>query len=187
MSIVFVVSANDLYSGAILMRERSAASQKSGEKFDLPIETLREIGKRFAALRKAKGERQRHVAEATKFARSTIAGVEKPTKASGLQVMIAMVDHFKVPFDYVLGRIVPPGGPLVGKFVESDEILKWISIYEQISDAERRALLVLINNLLHQPDILGLVSFWNSLDDAQRSAMIARLNVRGRDGSEESA
>jgi transcriptional regulator with XRE-family HTH domain len=109
------------------------------------------IGARLAALREAADETQEELAAATGYSRSSVANVEAGGQQIGLQMALAMADHFKVPLDYLLCRAVPPGGPQVGKVVDDPDILAWIGFWERLDTMGRAAILHLIgNNLQHR-------------------------------------
>jgi transcriptional regulator with XRE-family HTH domain len=78
---------------------------------------LKTIGARIRELRLAAGDGQEELAAIVGVSRSTIAGIETGGDRGGIETMIAIADHYKVPMDWLLGRRVPPGSPPVGKLV----------------------------------------------------------------------
>jgi len=102
------------------------------------------IGVRLAQLRENAGETQEQTAAATGYSRSTIANIEAGTQQIGLQAALALADHFRVPMDYLLCRVVPPGGPLVGKFLEDRDVLALVGFWESLNDSDRQAVVRLL-------------------------------------------
>lgn len=110
---------------------------------------LKLIGARIAALRVQKKETQEDMAAATGYARSTIANVEAGAQRLGLQAALVFADHFKVPMDYLLGRRVPPGGPLTGQFIENRDILALVRFWESLDEEDRQRIV----RMLRIPDL----------------------------------
>jgi transcriptional regulator with XRE-family HTH domain len=85
---------------------------------------LKMIGARVRELRRAEGIGQEELAAIIGVSRSTIAGIETGGDRGGIETMIAIADHYKVPMDWLLDRVLPPGRPPVGKLIyRPDEIL----------------------------------------------------------------
>jgi DNA-binding XRE family transcriptional regulator len=101
---------------------------------------LKALGRRVAMLRRqSAASRQEDLAAALDLSRSTIAGVESGADGPSLELAVQLADHFKVPMDYLLCRTVPPGGPLVGQFVDDVDELAWVSFWKTLDDSERAA------------------------------------------------
>ena len=105
----------------------------------------KEIGRRIAALRTVAGQTQEDLAAAIGKSRSFIAGLESGGDTPGLGALILVADELKVPLDWLLGRSVPVGGPLVGKFVNDMDELAWLAFWQSLNDSERSAALRLLN------------------------------------------
>jgi transcriptional regulator with XRE-family HTH domain len=106
----------------------------------------RKIGRRIVDLRRAAGiERQEDLAArlAVRFetSRSAIAGLEAGRDLPGREMAVALANLFRVPLDYLLGRTVPPGGPLVGEFIEDPDELALIRFWRSLETPEERRLL----------------------------------------------
>lgn len=104
------------------------------------------VGARLKKLRKQKKPRetQEDLAAAVGVTRSTIAGIESGGDGGGLDTMIAIADYYKVPMDWLLCRKVPPGGPLVGKFVDDPDELAIADFWAGLNDGERATMLRLL-------------------------------------------
>ena len=100
---------------------------------------LKEAGRRIATLRASKDIGQVELAAEVGCSRSTIAGIESGGDRAGIETAVAIADYFKVPLDWLLGRRVPPGGPLVGQFVEDPDKLALLQFWESLSEADRLA------------------------------------------------
>lgn len=110
----------------------------------MSMNKLKKIGRRVAGLRKDKDLTQIEAAIAIGIARSTLGEIEIGSEQGGIDSMIAIADYFKVPMDWLLCRTVPPGGPLVGKFVDEPDVLAWINFWENLSDIDRNAAIKLL-------------------------------------------
>ena len=102
------------------------------------------IGARLAELRENAGETQEQTAAATGYSRSSIANIESGSQQIGLQAALVLADHFRVPLDHLLCRVVPPGGPLVGKFIENRDVLALVGFWESLNDSERQSVVRLL-------------------------------------------
>jgi len=80
---------------------------------------------------------QVELAAAIGVSRSVLGEIEGGTQPGGLGTMLAIADYFKVPFDWLLGRKVPPGGPLVGKFIDDPDALAWVGFWESLAPEQR--------------------------------------------------
>lgn len=101
------------------------------------VNKLKAIGRRVATLRRNMKMTQADVAAAVGVTRSLIGEIEGGTQPGGLDTMVAIADQFKVPFDWLICRDVPPGGPLVGKFVNDPEQLTWLAYWDGLLPDER--------------------------------------------------
>jgi len=106
---------------------------------------LKAIGKRVRQLREGAGIGQEELAAEVGSSRSTIAGIETGGDRGGAELMIAIADYFKVPLDWLYCREVPPGGPLLGQFIDSAEELAWVAFYRSLSPVERAAAVKLLS------------------------------------------
>lgn len=109
------------------------------------------IGKRVVVLRKQLGLTQAELAEAIGIARSTLGEIETGTDSGGLTSMIALADYFKVPLDWLLCRRPPPGGPVVGRFVDQPDELAWLAVWVDMNPNKRDAVLSLLRGRGRQP------------------------------------
>jgi transcriptional regulator with XRE-family HTH domain len=98
---------------------------------------LKAIGRRIATLRRAADMTQIDLAVAIGVSRSILGEIEGGTQPGGLNTMLAIADELKVPFDWLIGRKVPPGGPLVGKFVDDPDTLAWVGFWEGLAPEQR--------------------------------------------------
>lgn len=105
---------------------------------------LEHIGKRIAALRNDAGMTQDQLAVEIGISRSTLAGIERGKDRAGILSTMAIADYFKVPMDWLLGRSVPPGGPLTGDFVYRLDELAWIAFWRNLEIEDRRAAVKLL-------------------------------------------
>jgi len=103
--------------------------------------SLKAIGARVRELRLAENIGQEELAVVIGVSRSTIAGIETGGDRGGIETMIAIADHYKVPMDWLLDRTLPPGLPPVGKLVyRPDEIAVltlWNNLPVQFKEAWR--------------------------------------------------
>jgi transcriptional regulator with XRE-family HTH domain len=104
----------------------------------------KKVGQRIKSLRRAAGQTQSEVAEALGIARSTYGEMENGTDRGGLDSILAVADYFKVPLDWLLHRVPPAGGPLVGHFIDSPNELAWLALWQAMDDSERAAMLRLL-------------------------------------------
>jgi transcriptional regulator with XRE-family HTH domain len=109
---------------------------------------LKAIGRRVRQLREAAGLGQEELAAEVGTSRSTIAGIETAGDRGGGELMIAIADYFKVPLDWLHCREVPPGGPLVGQFIEDLDELALINFWRGLTPVERSA----VAKMLHIRD-----------------------------------
>jgi transcriptional regulator with XRE-family HTH domain len=112
------------------------------------VSNLRAIGRRIADLRRRSGLTQEELADLIGVARGTIAAIETGADRGGIVTTIAIADYFKVPSDWLLCRTVPPGGPLLGHFVDRDDELALLVWWRDLSPAERTAAV----KILRMPD-----------------------------------
>lgn len=109
--------------------------------------SLKTIGARIRELRRAEGIGQEELAAIIGISRSTLAGIETGGDRGGIETMIAIADHYKIPLDWLLDRKLPPGTPPVGKLIyRPDEILIndiWHKLPVQFKEAWRDALIAL--------------------------------------------
>ena len=99
------------------------------------------IGGRVAALRRQLGHSQEEFAADLGISRSYLAGIESGGERGGIEAMIALADALKVPLDWLVCRSVPPGGPLVGKFVDDPDELAWLAFWQNLTVEDRAAAL----------------------------------------------
>lgn len=100
---------------------------------------LEDIGKRIAKLRQDAGMTQEALAAEIGISRSTLAGIENGKDRAGILSTVAIADYFKVPMDWLLGRSVPPGGPLLTEVVNRLDELAWIAFWRDLTIEDRRA------------------------------------------------
>ncbi len=103
-----------------------------------------EIGHRIRDMRKKAGLTQDDFAAAVGIARSTLANIETGAAAAGLASTIAIADYFKVPLDWLIGRQVPPFGPLAPYFVDDENELAWLRFWRGLTDEQRHAVLTVL-------------------------------------------
>jgi transcriptional regulator with XRE-family HTH domain len=101
------------------------------------MSNLKAIGRRIAKLRRDSKITQVDLAAEIGVSRSVLGEIEGGTQPGGLGTMLALADHFKVPFDWLLCREVPPGGPLVGKFIDDPDTLAWVRFWEGLTPEQR--------------------------------------------------
>jgi transcriptional regulator with XRE-family HTH domain len=106
---------------------------------------LRDTGRRIAALRTGMGLGQAELAAEIGVTRSAIANVETGGDRAGILLLTALADYFKVPLDWLVGRRVPPGGPVVGQFVNDADELAWVDFWRKLNDADRASATRLLN------------------------------------------
>jgi transcriptional regulator with XRE-family HTH domain len=105
---------------------------------------LEAIGKRIAALRRQAGMTQDALAAEIGVARPTLAGIERGLDRAGIVSTIAIADYFKVPMDWLLGRSVPPGGPLTTQIIDRHDELIWVEFWRGLPVEERPVALRLL-------------------------------------------
>jgi transcriptional regulator with XRE-family HTH domain len=93
---------------------------------------LKAIGARVRDLRLAENVGQEELAAIIGVSRSTLAGIETGADRGGIETMIAIADHYKVPMDWLLGRRLPPGSPPVGKLVYRPDQLAIHRLWENL-------------------------------------------------------
>lgn len=99
---------------------------------------LQAMGARVADLRRRAGfDRQEDLAAELGCSRSAIAGVESGGDRPGLLLAVALADKFRVPMDWLLGRSVPAGGPLVGQFINDPDELAWLNFWKSLLPEQR--------------------------------------------------
>ena len=96
------------------------------------------IGRRIAQTRRDMDATQVEMAEAIGLSRTQLTGIEGGGNTS-LATMIAIADYLKVPLDWLLGRKVPPGGPLVGHFIYEPDELALFRFWKARTPEEKRA------------------------------------------------
>jgi transcriptional regulator with XRE-family HTH domain len=115
---------------------------------------LKDIGRRVAELRRDAGLTQEALAADIGLGRGTLAGIETGGDRGGILSMVAIADYFKVPMDWLLCRGVPPGGPLVGQFIDDPDELAWVAFWRGLTPVERAAAL----KMLRVPDVDRVVA-----------------------------
>jgi transcriptional regulator with XRE-family HTH domain len=103
------------------------------------MSNLKAIGRRIRDLRRAEGTGQEELAATIGVSRSTIAGIETGGDRGGIETMIAIADHYKVPMDWLLGRNVPSGSPPVGKLVNRPDQIAIIDFWDSLSFEDKKA------------------------------------------------
>jgi transcriptional regulator with XRE-family HTH domain len=106
---------------------------------------LETIGRRIAELRRQQGITQDTLSAAIGVSRSTLAGIERGLDRAGIASTIAIADYFKVPMDWLLGRRVPPGGPLKSEVINREDELSWVAFWRGLPVEERRMAMKLLN------------------------------------------
>ena len=104
----------------------------------------KKVGQRIKALRHAAGQTQSEMAEALSIARSTYGEMENGTDRGGLDSILAIADYFKVPLDWLLWRVPPTGGPLVGYFIDDLDELAWVGLWRAMNPAQRAGMTILL-------------------------------------------
>lgn len=89
----------------------------------------KQVGRRVARLRDDVAMTQDALAVELGYSRSLLGELERGTEHAGLAFIIAIADYFKVPLDWLLGRSVPPGGPLAGQFIDQPNELALIALW----------------------------------------------------------
>lgn len=103
------------------------------------MSNLKAIGRRIQDLRRAEGIGQEDLAAIVGVSRSTIAGIETGGDRGGIETMIAIADHYKVPMDWLLGRRVPTGAPPAGKLVYRPDQFAVIDFWDDLSFDDKKA------------------------------------------------
>ena len=99
---------------------------------------LAAMGARISDLRRRAGiNRQEDLADELGKSRSAIGGIESGGDRPGLLLAVAIADRFRVPMDWLIGRAVPPGGPLVGQFVNDPDELAWLNFWRSLRPEDR--------------------------------------------------
>jgi transcriptional regulator with XRE-family HTH domain len=93
---------------------------------------LKTIGARVRELRIAEGIGQQELAAIIGISRSTLAGIETGIDRGGIETMIAIADHYKVPMDWLLDRKLPPGSPPVGTLVYREDEVAILRLWEAL-------------------------------------------------------
>jgi transcriptional regulator with XRE-family HTH domain len=101
---------------------------------------LKTIGARVRDLRLTEGIGQQELASIIGISRSTLAGIETGIDRGGIETMIAIADHYKVPMDWLLDRKVPPGPPPLGKFVYRSDEVSILGLWEALPIHIKKAL-----------------------------------------------
>jgi transcriptional regulator with XRE-family HTH domain len=96
------------------------------------VASLKDIGARVRQLRLAEGIGQEELAAAIGVSRSTIAGIETGGDRGGIETMIALADHYKVPMDHLLDRKLPPGSPPVGELVHRPDQVAVLRLWNSL-------------------------------------------------------
>src|SRR5579859_2701754 len=78
------------------------------------------------------------------WGRSAIGGIESGGDRPGLLLAVAIADRFRVPMDWLLGRKVPTGGPLLGQFVDDPDELAWLNFWRELLPEERPTVLKML-------------------------------------------
>jgi transcriptional regulator with XRE-family HTH domain len=104
------------------------------------MSNLKAIGRRVRDLRRAEGVGQEELAVIVGVSRSTIAGIETGGDRGGIETMIAIADHYKVPMDWLLGRRVPPGSPPVGKLINRPDQIAILDYWDSLSFEDQKAM-----------------------------------------------
>lgn len=107
---------------------------------------MKAIGCRVARLIADSGLTQEDAAAAIGIGRSTLGEIKNGTERAGLQAMVKIADHFKVPMDWLLCRKPPLGGPPVGHFVDDPDELAWLGFWQDMDVAERSSLLTFLQS-----------------------------------------
>jgi transcriptional regulator with XRE-family HTH domain len=116
----------------------SDAPPSAGAYYD-DMTNLKTIGRRVRELRKAEGLTQEERAAAIGVTRSTIAGIETGGDRGGIETMIAIADHYKVPMDWLLGRPAPSGSPPTGKLVYRPDQIAILDYWDSLAIDEKKA------------------------------------------------
>jgi transcriptional regulator with XRE-family HTH domain len=93
---------------------------------------LKAIGARVRELRLAENIGQEELAAIIGISRSTLAGIETGKDRGGIETMIAIADHYKVPMDWLLARKLPPGSPPIGKLVYRADQISILALWENL-------------------------------------------------------
>jgi transcriptional regulator with XRE-family HTH domain len=140
---------------------------------------LQAIGARVRELRIAEGIGQQELAVIIGISRSTLAGIETGKDRGGIETMIAIADHYKVPMDWLLGRQLEKPCALC-MHASYIPIIDIIYAYRKTSIEER----AMIKATATQPDgrkvlVLGL-SFAN-LDRFRAEPGNTYINIDGNE------
>jgi transcriptional regulator with XRE-family HTH domain len=100
---------------------------------------LKAVGHRVRELRRAEGLAQEELAAAIGVSRSTIAGIETGGDRGGIETMIAIADHYKVPMDWLLCRATPSGAPATGKLVYRPDQIAILDYWDSLAFDEKQA------------------------------------------------
>lgn len=103
------------------------------------VTNLKAIGRQVAKLRREARLTQDELADIIGVARGTIGSIETGGNRGGIVTTIAIADYFKVPMDWLLCREVPPGGPIVGQFINDPDELAWNAFWRGLSPEMRNA------------------------------------------------
>ena len=103
------------------------------------MSALEAIGARVRELRLKTDIGQEELAAAIGVSRSTIAGIETGRDRGGIETMIAIADHFKVPMDWLLQRKVPPGSPPVGELVYREDQVAILRLWNNLPIEQKMA------------------------------------------------
>jgi transcriptional regulator with XRE-family HTH domain len=93
---------------------------------------LKTIGARVRELRIAEGIGQQELASIIGISRSTLAGIETGIDRGGIETMVAIADHYKVPMDWLLDRTLPPGAPPVGMLVYREDQVAILRLWDAL-------------------------------------------------------
>lgn len=104
----------------------------------------RAVGRRVKSLRESNKLTQDVLADALGYSRGTLGELERGTDRAGISLVVALADYFKVPVDWLLGRDIPVGGPLVGQFVDDPDELAWLTFWRRLTREKRIAVFDLL-------------------------------------------
>lgn len=107
---------------------------------NVAVSNLTQIGRRIRRLRKDAKLTLVEAADAIGIGRSYLNEIELGSCRGGIEAMTAIADYFKVPFDWLLCRKVPPGGPLVGEFLEDPDELALVHFWRSLTPDDRAAI-----------------------------------------------
>lgn len=112
---------------------------------------LKTIGARVRELRIAEGIGQQELASIIGISRSTLAGIETGIDRGGIETMVAIADHYKVPMDWLLDRTLPPGAPPVGMLVYREDEIAILRLWEALPDPIKEPWVEDLRR--HRPDV----------------------------------